>query len=105
MDHPHPFITRRRVSQTVSPQPDAVGPDARFVVAPLFKAPGTTPLPRCNWDVIEAKWAAMTRRAQGGESRAEDDPLPPSLLLSMLRGEPHDEMRAVAEPDGAARAR
>lgn len=58
----------------------------------------TTAPPPDTWDVIEAKWAAMIKRAPSGNAPRAADPLPPAVLLSLLRGHRHDALRNDARP-------
>ena len=83
MEDTSPFVNGRRISGTLKLQSSA----PRTETAPRSQAPPMTVRRPDKWEVVEASWAAMTKRTRGGCAPRAVSPPPHSVL-------PHGRQRA-----------
>ena len=76
MQHPTPFGSGTRISGILKLQSSAPG----LETAPRAQASRTRGRSPDNWEVIEASWAAMTKRTRGGCAPRVVDATPQSVL-------------------------
>lgn len=95
MERTFPFVSTGRIFGTLKVQSHAPGAET----APHSQAPRTRTQPPDRWTLIEAKWAAMTKRALSGTCHPAADPLPPSVLVSLPDEQRQDAKHGVARSE------